>query len=253
MVSATAQEVLDRESDTRLDDCIPSEYMRDQAGESSCVGQVVAQQPEAQAAFEVHILGSRVTLLPRLSSLFPYTGGRMAGDLGQALVDAGSRPRNVYEFVCKHGLVKEERWSTAHGVGINDKLTLDTFQHGYDAKLAGFARVYGFGKDLLLNIASCISLGSPVGFAQPVDELLDDPPTDGVTAIGTLQGKQRGSHYTMLTGWRKSNDVTGFDFLDKNSWGSGYGRNGRVWLRGSRILQCGSDFWRSVVAPEGVS
>lgn len=254
VVSATAQEVDDRDSDTRLDDVISKDYDRDQANESSCVGQVAAQQPEAQAAFEYYILGTRKLLLTRLSSLWPYAGGRQKGDPEAALVDVGSRPRDVFEFVLKHGLVAETRWKAGSGdVTVNTPVSLDLFQHGFDAKMTSYARVYGSSLDLLRNIAACISLGSPVGQAMPVDDSFDDPPTDGKTSIGTLRGSLRGSHYTMLTGWRRSTDYTGFDFLLKNSWGPSYGFNGRVWITGGRLIQCASDFWRSVVAPEGVS
>jgi hypothetical protein len=168
-------------------------------------------------------------VLPQPSVLGGYAPARWRDD--GKLVDLGCRPRTAVETLRKQGIVPEYRWPYDESK-VNVMPPWDVFQHGADAVVAGFFRIYGHGEDRLKLVRKALTAGYPVSFAQPVEQQFEDY-SGGI--LGEHQLPFLGGHMTTVVGYDASTDA----YLCRNSWGVDWGIGGYYWASAARL---GSQF-----------
>lgn len=188
-----------------LEDCV--DRVNDQGHTSSCVGQAGSAAVRIRAAK----LGFPI---PHVSALAAYTLTRGLDMLpGEDLVDAGSMPSRFFESAAAYGVIADERWPFAENT-VNDRLPLDVYEAGADARVTGWHPITGSGTDRTDAIKAALANGHPVTFAMQVEQAYEDLPAGEVYEY--QGGPSLGGHYQVIVGY----DGDAFRVL--NSWGTAW-------------------------------
>ncbi len=216
--------------------------VNDQSITSSCV----AQAGTKAVAVRSRVMSGNVSRMPEISARASYAITRGLGMLpGEALVDQGSIPRDFFIGAKSFGVVAESRLPFDPAL-INEKLPLDVFEAGADAKVASYHTIFESGLDRCQRIRETIHGGTGVCFAMPVDQAYEN--IDTLDVYQGRTGRSLGGHYQLIVGY----GVGWFEIL--SSWGIGHGGGGTVRISPSYIGNAElSDFMAVDVAPAGAT
>lgn len=164
---------------------------------------------------------------------------------GDPLVDNGSMPRDFFLSGMAFGVVSESRYPFDPAT-VNNKLPLDVFEAGADAKIKSFHTVFETGEARVFALKQAIASKLFPSFAMPVDASFEN--LEDSSIYGGLTGPEKGRHDQLLCGYG-----LGY-FLVRGSWGIGFGFGGNVRISSDFIgsSQC-FDFMACDAAPTGIA
>jgi len=175
----------------------------------------------------------------QLSRLFAYwtarrTHGAECADDGTFAVAIARAAQEI--GVCRESLYPYDGRSPEDGGKCNLRPTdiayADAFSHRLGQVYA--IRAYGrSGRDRIAQVRSLIDLGFPVQDGCMVGpEYFDAPWRDDFAFEAPT--RIEGGHAQVIVGYREFSDGTLW-LLHRNSWGSGWGRNGHAFVTGSYV------------------
>jgi len=174
----------------------------------------------------------------QLSRLFAYW-------VSQALHGDTRKDSGTYNRACFHqamviGLVPEEHYpyiDTLEAATKNPEL--DLFTMASNNKLKQVYRIVKTGSDLVDQIEIAIRTNHPVVFAMDVNK--EFTRYRGGGHVWNDMPNTIGGHAMVLTGVRRNTDKR--EFLDRNSWGVGWGDEGHCWMTEELIREQARDIW----------
>jgi hypothetical protein len=189
----------------------------DQGPIGSCVANAVCDALEMVLGLE------DPTAVRHLSRLHLYWSSRAAhGETGH---DGGTYIRLAMRQANKLGVCAEEEWPYAPAMVFQPPPVSSTLRAS-ENKISGYYRVDSTGRERLEDIAWAIRSNHPVVFGTQVGENFQNY-VRGSEAL-TPPAKSDGGHATILTGVLTQGGR--YRFLDRNSWGEGWGDRGHAWL-----------------------
>lgn len=211
----------------------------DQGGTSSCVANAVAQAISCARSWK---LGKQVAFPSRLgvywfsraSNLVPvekYIDETKISDDGTWIRSATTVVKNL-------GVVDESRWKFVESK-VNDKPPSALWFKRTPKDSVVFRRI-DEGKASTEQIVAALAARQPVAFGTLVT--YDYMRVTGVKYLDKMSGTVAGGHAQCLLDSTVMNGKT--YFLCANSWGSGWGSNGLVWLSQDILASSDtSDIW----------
>jgi C1A family cysteine protease len=215
-------------SSVDLRDQCPKEIY-DQGRLGSCTANAIA------GAFEFDLLKQGLAdFMP--SRLFIYYNERVK--LGTVDVDSGAMIRDGIKSVSKQGVCTETSWP--YDIA---KFTDQPPQACYDEALGNRATSYQRITPTLSQLKGCLAHGYPIIFGFRVYESFESAEVaqTGVAPMPQADEQALGGHAVLAVGY----DDAGGRFLVRNSWGSGWGRDGYFTMPYAYLTDRGlsSDFW----------
>jgi hypothetical protein len=207
----------------------------DQGSASSCTGFGFGKLPEVWAA-------ARGLACDPVSALVAYKLGRELGDGSRPLEDHGAQPAHVVDGMRRFGVASElvVPYTTAESV-INEPLDLLTLERARRFTVTDIAYVAGAGEMLCTAIRDCVAAGFPLGMGIPVFDSFEGWSSDAV--YGADSGSYRGNHAIKIVGYKPG------ALRICNSWGTGWGDGGYIWLADSWVSANSFDHYAMRVAP----
>jgi hypothetical protein len=160
----------------------------------------------------------------QLSRLFLYYISRylhMATDR-----DEGTYLRAAAHQLRKIGVVLEEHFKYQNSNVYPEEVPLGLYTMASNNRLVNFYRVESGGPERLEELELAIRAKHPAVFGAPVNQEFCDYRGDGT--VFTRPDSWKGRHAMIIVGVRKR--AGRFEFLLRNSWGTGWGDNGHVWV-----------------------
>lgn len=217
----------------------------DQGSLGSCVANAGFQ------AIRIWHRGHNHTAAPLGSRLFGYWWARAYHDATKQ--DAGTYIRLFFQAIGKFGFCPEDVWpykphDKIRGVPMWQKQPpLAALERGLAQKTKGetlaYRRIYETGSERVQAVMRAVASGHPVVFG-----------TDVPTSFGASDVFDRpragesiaGGHAMLIDGY----DQSGARFDVLNSWGRGWGRNGRIWMTAEALTWSATrDLWIVEHAP----
>jgi hypothetical protein len=193
----------------------------DQGQYGTCTCNTIAAQVEHA------LLRQHVTVPYHRSRLYPYYySGVIEGNTG----DVGRDPRDVLTAVEQHGIPPEKDWpyNPAELLGTEPSAAA---QHAADRR--HIVKAYEV-PIALTAVLTALANGYSVGIAFPVYDSFESvgAQTTGVVPIPQAGEQLLGYHETTIGGYTKTAlpDVPANYLLVLNSWGTGWGKDGWIFL-----------------------
>ena len=210
---------------TNMEEHLPTPY--NQGGSSSCTGQsasgAIYTSWGAQAAINRRIPSTR----------WLYSIGR--GVTGTEEVDEGTYIRDVFKAAKILGVAPATVWPFSVEK-VNERPDWATFRAAHDQKtLNGYYRIATVGAARILDIKRALAANHPVVFGLEIDAKWFDYTGGLLDEAKVIEG----GHAMFLYGHFKDEF-----FWGQNSWGPGWGENGRYRIKQSALASIlASDFW----------
>jgi hypothetical protein len=212
--------------------------IRDQGDAEACEGFAWARAIQLRAA-------AQDAPVPYPSEYAIWT---LARGNAEGMQNEGVSTQAVVAALAQWGVVAEQRLPFPRD--YTERLPLDVFQHGADARLLGVYGVRGRGQPRVLQMRQALAAGYPVPFAMPVDQAYEANPGDIYTG---LQGPIQGYHMQVTIAYAPR-PGGGYKFLVPGSWGRGWAQAGYVWIADTFMGSSDvSDVYAVDAAPRGVS
>ena len=199
----------------------------DQGATQSCVGFAVATAAYMRAS----IARTPNIRLPSATALYALGRAKAVASASAPLVDAGSQPRLVLEAAATWGLVADASWPFRPDT-INTRPSWSALDSGVGFELHDYSWINSTGFSRTSDLKVALANGYPVVISVSVDDLIDTPPENFI--IDGPKGDIRGNHMLAVIGYRDTASGTLFRFV--NSWGSGWGDDGKAWLTEARMM-----------------
>jgi C1A family cysteine protease len=198
-------------------ECTP---VSDQGGIGSCVANATCDALEIVMGLESSVF------LTQLSRMHLYWLARAAD--GTTTKDDGTYIRSALRQANKVGVCAEDEWPYAPAMVFQPPPIRATVRAS-ENKIAGYYRIDSTGRARLDDIAWAIRANHPVVFGTKVGKNWDAY-APGAEALLPPDPKDKtaGGHATILTGVIQQGGR--YRFLDRNSWGDGWGEGGHAWL-----------------------
>jgi len=205
----------------------------DQKSTSSCVGQ------SASGAIYTRwgVQGATNRRIPSASWLY---------SIGRAVTNTETQDEGTYIRDCFKATkilgISPETSMPFNVAKINERPDWAAMRAAYDQRsLNGYYRINTTGALLVLDIKKALAAGHPVVYGLNITEEWFDY-TGGIISH---VGNKAGGHATFIMGHYKDDWFKG-----QNSWGDGWGENGRYRIKQSAIASVdASDFWVINTAP----
>lgn len=212
--------------------------VRDQGPTSACVGFAITSGVDVR----LRKLG---IVWPEPSPVSVYTPARRAvTPKGAKLDDGGSFPRVAMKMIRDLGIASEQA-VPFNPATINDELKWGAYQDASKLLVFQWFRVYEYGASRSDAVANALAKGYPVVLGATIDPAFFQSKGETIMAWGP---EKRGGHMLCVVGYRTRADGTR-EFLILNSWGTGWGARGFVWLHeGALASERVSDIYALVVA-----
>ncbi len=162
--------------------------------------------------------------LEQLSRLFLYYLSRYMHSAIRE--DKGTFLRAAAHQLRKIGVVLEKYFPYEQANVFPEEVPLDLYTLASNNRLVNFYRVVTSGLDRLGELELAIRANHPVVFGAPVSQQFCDYRGDGT--VFTRPDAWVGRHAMIIAGVRRR--TSRFEFLLRNSWGTGWGDGGRVWV-----------------------
>lgn len=224
---ATPEQVQSLPSAVDLRADMPGIYDQGQLG--SCTAQAVA------AAMEFDRRKERLTdFIP--SRLFIYYYTRVLEHT--VSIDSGASLRDTTKTVARRGACPESEWPYI----INRFADLPAAADRRDA-LQDRALLYRRVPRTLQQMQACLASGYPFYFGIAVYESFESSivAQTGMVPLPAMDEQLLGGHALLAVGYRNSDQY----FVVRNSWGTGFGDHGYLYIPYTYLLNRGlaSDFW----------
>ena len=197
------------------------------------LGSAVAQAVAAGLEFSRRRQGVDVFTPSRL---FIYYIAREAA--GQQDSDSGTTFRDALQAVNRYGVPPEAEWPY-----IRNKFAQRPSRSAYRAASRHAAIAYKRVAGRLDQLKACLAEGYPILLGFPVYNSIWDPEVakTGRVPIPSESDQWIGGHAVMMVGYDDAEQA----FIVQNSWGSGWGQDGRFFLPYDYVSRCAkdSDFW----------
>lgn len=212
--------------------------VRDQGPTSACVGFAITSGVDVR----LRKLG---VVWPEPSPVCVYTSARRASaGKGVKLDDAGSFPRVAMKMIRDLGIASEQAVPFDPSK-INDDLKWGAYQDASKLLVFQWFRVYEAGASRSDAVANALAKGYPVVIGAVLDPAFFQSTGETIMAWGP---ERRGGHMLCVLGYRTRADGSR-EFLILNSWGTGWGARGFVWLHEDALAsERVSDIYALVVA-----
>lgn len=176
----------------------------------------------------------------QISRLYLYWVARSLD--GTTSQDAGTYLRSIAQRMQTVGVCEEKYWpydDSPTGKFLKSP-ALEAEIRASENRIQGAYAITAEGQDRLDQIATAIRANHPVVFGTQVGNSFIN--SDGSSVVFPDPNDMQGGHATCLVGVQT---VGGrMQFLDRNSWGTGWGKNGYTWLDQSYIdWLYTSDIW----------
>jgi hypothetical protein len=209
----------DRYVDVRIVECTPVSFQN----KGDC------EANSWMDLFEMLMPPDRVV---QLSRRFSYWTGRRTH--GAECVDDGTYAVAIARAAQEIGVCREDLYPYSADVNLRptDLAYAEAFSHRLGDVYA--IRAYGrSGRDRLHTVRSCVDLGFPVQDGCLIGPEYHDAPNRDDVAFDPPTNID-GGHAQVITGYREFSDGTLW-FLHRNSWGTGWARGGRAWVKDTYI------------------
>lgn len=153
---------------------------------------------------------------------------------GGQSVDEGTYASSMAEQLCTAGVLPESRWahSTEH---LFEKLPDHLVMLAADNRLSGVLELKSRGRALCDDVEWNVRAGLPTSWGSTLTKSQwADPDPDAV--IGPPDGVTWGNHQQLIVGVRVLANGKR-EFLNRNSWGRGWGKNGYIWISEECLMQ----------------
>lgn len=140
--------------------------------------------------------------------------------------DEGTYLRAGAHQLRKIGVVPEKHFPYVNGNVYPKEVPLDLLTMASNNRLTNFYRVTSEGSERLEEIDLAIRANHPVVFGAPVSQAFQR--YRGDNTVFTRPDDWVGRHAMIIVGVRKR--AGRYEFLLRNSWGSGWGDSGHVWV-----------------------
>jgi hypothetical protein len=170
------------------------------------------------------------------SRLFIYYNERaMEGTID---IDAGAQIRDGIKSVASDGSCPEDLWPYDIPK-FRDRPNQEAYTEAANHPAVSYERVI----PSLINLKACLASGYPIVFGFSVYESFEGPDVarTGLAQMPNPNERLMGGHAVICCGY----DDDDRRFLVQNSWGSGWGRNGRFTMPYEYLTHPGlsDDFW----------
>ena len=175
----------------------------------------------------------------QLSRLFPHWTSRLL--TGGTDKDVGTSIQAMFQQVEVFGLVAEEEWPYKDTLeAITTPPKLDIFTMASENMPTGAYKIIGGGTKKIGQIITALNTEHPVeGGLSVTREFIRD--REGLV-WNNMDGTIVGGHAILIVGWRYAPDGS-YEFLIRNSWGTGWGNEGHCWFTEKLVINLLRDLW----------
>jgi C1A family cysteine protease len=177
-----------------------------------------------------------------LSHLYQYYNTRsLEGTVGS---DSGGTIRDAFKALAKFGAIPEKDFKYDIREALR-KPTPKMYELGAKDQALQYLRVENdMHRDGVKKIMTCVAAGYPVVFGASLYESFENPGPDknGLITVPSKKEQQLGGHCMAIWGYDAQERHA---FLVRNSWGSGFGIGGYIWIPFTYLCNrdLADDFW----------